>query len=146
MNHITHSWSWIFDLYLTGYLMSDQMTICFTSDKDNHYQWKRFQDPCAMKLPCNVADVICYLDSDRVVEIVKESAIYFASSVSDTASSSPISINKDFWQKLAESSPVGGSGPPQINGEGPRWKLTGWVHGAWIFWEFMYRVTCFATY
>lgn len=29
-----------------------------------------------MKIPCNVADVICYLNSDQVVEIVKESAIY----------------------------------------------------------------------
>lgn len=46
-----------------------------------------------MKLPCNVADVICYLDSDQVVEIVKESAVYFAISVSDAASSSPISID-----------------------------------------------------
>lgn len=46
-----------------------------------------------MKLLYDVANVICYLDSDQVVEIVKESAIYFASSVTDAASSSPISID-----------------------------------------------------
>lgn len=126
---------------LTWYLMSSQMTVFYTSDKDSNsdkgsrtlVQWSA---PAMWLMWC------CYLYGALMVAEWLKKVLYFASSVSDVASSSPISINSGSWTETCR----------EFTCRWGRSTLNKWWMaqmeadglGAWILWESLFRVICFA--
>lgn len=96
---------------------------------------------------CNEAPLQCgWCDAatSMVAEWLRSSkkVLYFASSVSDEASSSPISINSGSWTETCR----------EFTWRWGRFTLNKWWMaqmeadgmGAWILWESLFRVICFA--